>query len=90
MISAQSSLLVRSGTILCPAHPQYTLAVYYCLELHMAFIFAGIYAGLVGSAMIMSFARAILFFYVCVIQMIKFYGNFCDVNPIGEYCAFIA
>ena len=83
------------GSYSMPVHPQYTLAVCSCIELNTAFIFAGIYAGLVGSAMIMSFARAILFFYVCVRAAKKLHNKmltavlrvpvrFFDVNPIGE------
>ena len=59
--------------------------------------FTGIYAGLVGSAMIMSFARAILFFYVCVRAAKKLHNKmltavlrvpvrFFDVNPAGKCC----
>ena len=59
------------------------------------FHITGIYAGLVGSAMLLSFARAILFFYVCVRAAKKLHNKmftavmrvpvrFFDVNPIGK------
>ena len=65
---------------------------------HLFLVSTGIYAGLVGSAMIMSFARAILFFYVCVRAAKKLHNKmltavlrvpvrFFDVNPAGRCCS---
>ena len=59
-------------------------------------IFAGIYAGLVGSSTLLAFTRAILFFYICIRAAKKLHNitfsavlrmptRFFDINPIGMY-----